>query len=108
MNEKLEPVLRKHGSKILSGFCGSLWGTIDVVTSGYPIVTTLMPVRELFGFAEAQSYFREHSSVTFSEGIGNYSKGLVSYLTGASIPFIFKHSENITNYFLQVKDSLNF
>lgn len=104
MNEKLERVLENHGTKLLSGGIGLFIGAGDMVSSGYPILTVGLPVWDLIKLTESQSYFGNDSLIDWKEGLTNYTKGLISYSVGASIPFAINYSNEITTFLSNLID----
>lgn len=94
MKEKTREHLFKKG---LSALVGGLWGTIDAVSTGLPILTTGLPVLEVAKFLDYQS----HPEICIGEDVGTleglkgYAKSLPFYLAGALMPFAIKYHEEI-------------
>lgn len=102
-DNKLVRILDKIGEKrsksILRAGIGALWGTIDCVASGLPLITIGLPIWEhiqrndIYTRDDRLSEYAKQNAAPLSEHI----KSLVTYGLGASIPFIIRYHKEITD-----------
>jgi len=78
--EKLEKLAMRGCCSLL----GAFWGTLDVLTSGLPLISGGLPLYELLNVHQAEEYSGLLGpEVTAMDKVKNYA----TYAAGAAIPF---------------------
>jgi hypothetical protein len=92
--EKIKNNLSKLTLPALGVVSGGAIGTIDVLTSGYPLLSGYLEVSALFNFFSAVDSRNNFFDVSYNESVVAH----LSYLTGVAIPFAIKYKEEISSF----------
>ncbi len=88
--------------KGLAGLVGASIGTLDTLTTGWPIVTIGLPIWEICKFLSCQESYKRivgiESEIGTLEGLMRYAQGLIPYTIGAAIPFSIKYHNEIYTF----------
>lgn len=89
----------KRAKSILRAGMGVLWGTIDSISSGLPIITAGLPILEYARFIDIYSrndplsnYAKENIAP-----VSEHIKSLITYILGASVPFVIRYHKEIAD-----------